>query len=171
VIHDDRTYLLRVETNVAQKGVWEYGRIYSGLRTTKRRRRILQREKMKEGTAKLEKDSKEGRGYSSGCRLREEDEDNNEPVSEGCPAKKRARTDNKLTRTSGEECKCGGKDHKRISSMKCPWKGQSKEAVAQNYAKRLESQETMVLRASQSSSGPTGNPTVSNENNVQSTSK
>ncbi len=80
---------------------------------------------MIDGTEKMEKDEKEGCGYSSGIRMRNtnEEEDDKERT------KKRARTDNnKLTRNSGEECKCGGKkDHKRISFLKCPWKGQSQE--------------------------------------------
>ncbi len=92
-------------------------------------------------------------------------------MSEDCPAKRARKDNNKLSWTSGEECKCGGKDHKRISSSKCPWKGQSKEAVAQNYVKRLEGLERIVLRASHASSRPTGNPAKGNENQVQSTSK
>jgi hypothetical protein len=44
----------------------------------------------------------------------------------------------KLTRTSSEESNCGGKDHKHISLLKCPWKGQSQEEVAQNYVHRLK---------------------------------
>jgi hypothetical protein len=44
----------------------EYGRTYSGLRKVKTRRRIKQRDRMIEGTKKMELDAKEGREYSSG---------------------------------------------------------------------------------------------------------
>ena len=38
-----------------------------------------------------------------------------------------------LTRKSGDKCKCGGQDHRRVTSSKCPWQGQSKEEVAANW--------------------------------------
>jgi hypothetical protein len=44
----------------------EYGRMYSGLRKVKRRRRIKQRDRMIEGTKKMVLDANEGRGYSLG---------------------------------------------------------------------------------------------------------
>jgi hypothetical protein len=61
--------------------------------------------------------------------------------SEEKKKKKKARTgepnNNQLTRRTAKECKCGGGNHKRISSSRCPWKGLSKEEVAQNYEKRM----------------------------------
>jgi hypothetical protein len=45
--------------------------------------------------------------------------------------------DNQRTRSLKNECKCGGIDHKRISSSRCPWKGLLKEEVAQNYENRI----------------------------------
>jgi hypothetical protein len=44
----------------------EYGRKYSGLRKVKIMRRIKQRDRMIEGTKKMELDAKEGREYSLG---------------------------------------------------------------------------------------------------------
>jgi hypothetical protein len=93
---------------------------------------------MIEGTKKMELDAKEGRGYSSGIRMRDENKDRQS--EEKKRKKKRARTetanDNQLTRTTRTECKCGGSDHKRITSLRCPWRGLSKVEVAQNYEKR-----------------------------------
>jgi hypothetical protein len=117
----------------------EYGRMYSGLRSVKRRRRMKQRDRMIEGTRKMELDAKEGRGYSSGIRMRDESKDGQS--EEKKRKKKRARTettnDNQLTRTTRTECKCGGSDHKRITSLRCPWRGLSKVEVARNYEKRM----------------------------------
>ena len=86
---------------------------------------------------KLEEDAKAGMAYSSGIRIRMGD-GNDEEGEE--PKKKRARKqgNNKLTRKCSDECKCGGRDHQRTSSSKCPWKGLSKIQVAENYVKRLE---------------------------------
>ena len=100
---------------------------------------MKQRDRMIEGTKKVELDAKEGRGYSSGIRMRDENKDGQS--EEKKRKKKRARTepanDNQLTRTTRTECKCGGSDHKRITSLRCPWRGLSKVEVAQNYAQRL----------------------------------
>jgi hypothetical protein len=117
----------------------EYGRTYSGLRKVKRRRRIKQRDRMIEGTKKMELDAKEGRECSSGIRLRDVGKNGD---SEEKKSKKKARTgepnNNQLTRgTAREQYKCGGDNHKRISSSRCPWKGLSKEDVTQNYEKRM----------------------------------
>jgi hypothetical protein len=94
---------------------------------------------MIEGTKKMEMDAKEGRGYSSGIRMR--DEGKNGDSEEKKRNKKKARTgepnNNPLTRSTPKECKCGGVDHKRISSSRCPWKGLTKVEVAQNCAKRM----------------------------------
>jgi hypothetical protein len=46
----------------------EYGRMYKGLQSVKRRRRINQGQKMIDGCKKMEKDEKEGRGYSTTMR-------------------------------------------------------------------------------------------------------
>ncbi len=100
---------------------------------------MKQRDRMIEGTKKMELDAKEGRGYSSGIRMHDENKDGQS--EEKKRKKKRARTetanDNQLTRTTRTECKCGGSDHKRITSLRCPWRGLSKVEVARNYEKRL----------------------------------
>jgi hypothetical protein len=113
---------------------------------------------MIEGTEKMEKDEKEGRGYSLAICMQDNEEEDVQPRA------KRARTQqqDRLTWISGEECKCGGKDHKRISSSKCPWKGQSQEVVTQNYERRLEKR-NLSLRVSQTTTAPTGNPTGESE--------
>jgi hypothetical protein len=78
----------------------EYGWIYSGLHRVKVRCRIKQRERMVKGIDKMEKDMKDGRGYSSGICLC--DDDGNEEGEE--PTSKRARRsdNNKLTRKSSD---------------------------------------------------------------------
>jgi hypothetical protein len=81
-IHENRPDLLRVEMDV------EYGRMYSGLRKVKRRRRIKQRDRMIEGTTKMELDAKEGRGYSSGIQMPESEERKRKKKK----ARKRSRT-------------------------------------------------------------------------------
>jgi hypothetical protein len=149
----------------------EYGRIYSGLRHVKRRRRIKQRDSMIEGSKKLEEDAKAGMAYSSGIRMRDGDDEEGEE-----PKKKRARKqgNNKLTRKCSDECKCGGRDHQRTSSSKCPWKGLSKIQVAENYVKRLEGkagEEKSEKSENCTTSDPTANPVEDEIILVQSTSK
>ena len=79
----------------------------------------------------MELDAKEGRGYSSGIIMRDEGKNGD---SEEKKRNKKARTgeanNNQLTRRTAKECKCGGEDHKRISSSRCPWRGLSKVEVA-----------------------------------------
>jgi hypothetical protein len=108
---------------------------------------------MIEGTKKMEEDAKEGRDYSSGIRLHED----NEAEGENRPRKKRQTKDNnQLTTTaqrSSEGCRCGGVDHKQISSLKCPWKGMSKSEVSENYAQRQK--EKMKETAPTSPTNPT----------------
>jgi hypothetical protein len=43
-----------------------------------------------------------------------------------------------VTRRKAASCKCGGDDHKRITSSKCPWKGLSTKVVCKNYEQRLK---------------------------------
>jgi hypothetical protein len=151
-------------TSCGLRRMWkkkEYGRMYSGLRTVKRRRRMKQRDRMIEGTAKMEKDAKEGRGYSSGVRMR--DDTKNEDSEERKRNKKKARTakqnNNTLTGQAGKECKCGGDDHQRVSSVNCPWKGLTKVEVARKYKKRMS--EIVVPRNSdENRSEPTTEPTL-----------
>jgi hypothetical protein len=68
--------------------------------------------------------------------------ENEETEESERPKKKRAKgthdNNNKPTRKSKEECKCGGKDHKRPTSSKCPWQGLSPVEVSENYGKLLE---------------------------------
>jgi uncharacterized protein (UPF0333 family) len=78
--------------------------------------------------------------YSSGLRLRGENDETEEEESER-PKKKAKGThnnNNKPTRVSKEECKCGQRDHKRTSSSKCPWQKLSPGEVSENYARRME---------------------------------
>jgi hypothetical protein len=55
--------------------------------------------------------------------------------------KKKARTgepnNNPPTQCTAKECKCGGDDHKQISSLRCPWRGLAKVEVARKYEKRM----------------------------------
>jgi hypothetical protein len=64
--------------------------------------------------------------------------------SENGPTRKKARTEqqrkNPLTRLAlgkTKECKCGKKDHMRVSSLSFPWRGLSKVEVTQKYPKRI----------------------------------
>ncbi len=56
----------------------------------------------------------------------------------GCeqPVRKKAKANNSLTST--QDCKCGDRDHQRVSSRNCPWKGLSKKEVLLNYEKRMK---------------------------------
>jgi hypothetical protein len=116
----------------------EYGRVYSGSKTVKQRRRIHQREKMIEGIMKMETDARNGMAYSSAIRL----EDDEEEKEENCErqARKKAKTSNnprtRVTREKEKSCKCGGEDHMRTTSSKCPWQGLSPKVVCQNYEQR-----------------------------------
>jgi hypothetical protein len=93
-----------------------------------------------EGTKKLKEDALEGMEYSSGLRLRGENDETEEESER--PKKKRAKgthdNNNKPTRKSKEECKCGGKDHKHPPSFKCPWQGLLPVEVSENYGRLLE---------------------------------
>jgi hypothetical protein len=112
----------------------EYGRMYSGLKKVKLRRRLAARTKMSEGVEKLKLDSAEGRCYSSGIRLEEGDNDGE------LPARKKTKANNPRT-GSQPECKCGSRDHQRVSSRSCPWKDLSKSELARNYEERMREKE------------------------------
>ena len=71
----------------------EYGCMYKGLRRVKKHRRLAARNKMMEGVAKMELDEKEGRGYASGRRLKDEGD------KEGEQPRKKMRRNNTLTST------------------------------------------------------------------------
>jgi hypothetical protein len=122
----------------------EYGRFYQATKKVKQRRRIKQREKMIDGIKKMEKDAEDGMAYSSGIRLDDDGEENNGNCEE--PARKKARrtTSNKnkctslTSRKKEEGCKCGGRDHQRIMSSKCPWQGLLQEVVCENYSGGLK---------------------------------
>jgi hypothetical protein len=81
----------------------------------------------------MEADMKDGMVHSSAIHLK----DNKEEKEENCeePARKKAKTSsNQCTSVTRKKeaarCKCGGGDHKRItSSKKCPWKGLSTKIV------------------------------------------
>ncbi len=124
----------------------EYGRMYSAKKTVKQRRRINAGQKMIEGVKKMEANVRDGMAYSSAIRL--EDDDGEERDGEE-PAKKKAKkTINKKKRTSSskkkkeEGCKCGGRDHQRITSGKCPWKGLSTSEISENYERRVQKMKT-----------------------------
>jgi hypothetical protein len=63
----------------------------------------------------------------------EEEDGNNKP--DGELIVKGARATGGQERTS-HECKCGGRDHQRTTSTKCPWQNLSKSVVAGNYEER-----------------------------------
>lgn len=155
----------------------EFGRIYSGLRKVKLRRRIKIRDKMADGTKQLEDDVNEGREYSSGMRMRGENEVEGEE-GESRPRKRARRVNNnQLTRTSREGCKCGAMDHKRTSSSNCPWYGLPRKEVAANYARKQEesAREEAAEEAANPGTGEAVDPTDDNfevpVDSVQSTSK
>jgi hypothetical protein len=115
---------------------------------------------MIEGTTKMELDAKEGRGYSSGIRMCEERK--NGEIEERKRNKREARTDkqgdNPLMRVMKKECKCGSKEnYRQISLLRCPWKGLSKEEVAQKYEKRM-SKKVVPLNCDESTVDPTTEP-------------
>jgi hypothetical protein len=91
----------------------EYGRMYSGLKRVHLARRLAARTKLVDGVAKIISDKKEGRGYLSGRRMKEEGEGEHK-------ARKKARVNNPLT---AGECKCGSRDHQRVTSKSCPYFG------------------------------------------------
>ena len=66
--------------------------MYCGLWKVKLMRRTKQRDRMIEGTKKMELDAKEGRGYSSGIRMQEEGKE--EDSEERKRKKKKTKTAN-----------------------------------------------------------------------------
>jgi hypothetical protein len=118
-------------TQLLFSGLWrmwrkkEYGRVYSVSQTVKTRHRIHQRENMIIGIKKMEKDAEDGMAYLSGICLEDAQEDNDGNCDEADRKRERTTT-NKNKRTSltsrkkEEECNCGGRDHQRITSSKCP---------------------------------------------------
>jgi hypothetical protein len=135
----------------------EYGQSYSGLASTKRRRCINQRDRMIDGTKKMEEDAKDGgRGYSSGIHMQNGNKD-----SENGPPRKKAR----LALGKTKECKCGKKDHMRVSPGSCPWRGLSKVEVTRKYALRLAENDVSPHYANRSE--PTAEPTSECTGNVE----
>jgi hypothetical protein len=127
-------------------GLWrkkEYPRMRQKKKKVKLDRRLQTRKKMLEGVAKVEKDVDAGQGYALGIRIAASDENGKEndkmkANSGQQEARKRARTannnaDNK--RTAGVACnRCGGWDHKRVSSKHCQWRGLSAKEVAEKVS-------------------------------------
>jgi hypothetical protein len=98
----------------------------------------MARTKLIDGVAKIENDEKEGRGYASGRRVKDEGEGEH-------PARKKARVNNPLT---AGECKCGAQDHRRVTLLKsCPWKGLTNSEVLKNYERRLKGCEVSEVTA------------------------
>ena len=134
----------------------ERRRIHQGLKTVRLDRRIVARTKMIEGVAKQEKDVKEGRAYASGIGLEVASDATNDLLNEkrlsGEPTikKKRANTEteayNNNKRTTSSTCKCGGRDHKRVSSKDCPWKGLSKDEISKKCAERKVSENVQIMQ-------------------------
>jgi hypothetical protein len=104
-------------TELTFSGLWwmwrkkEYGRMYSGLKRVRLACRLAARTKLIDGVAEIISDKKEGRGYSSGRRMRDEG------VGEH-KARKKARVNNPLTKG---ECKCGSREYQRVTSKSCPY--------------------------------------------------
>ncbi len=119
----------------------EYGRMYTGLRRVKKRRRLAARTKMIKGVAKMEADEEAGRSYASGRNVRDGEEEGEEPKRK--KTKKDRADNNSLTGS----CKCGALDHQRVSSKSCPWKGLSKKEILENYERRMK-----VVRAEEPAS-------------------
>jgi hypothetical protein len=122
----------------------EYSRIYLGLQKVKKHWQLTARNKMIDGVAKMELDSKEeGWWYASSIHVEVECDIERDTEGEQ-PAKKKARqVNNPLTNTQEGGCKCGADYHKRVTSKNCPWKGWSKTVVSQNYERRLTSLKKM----------------------------
>ena len=123
----------------------EYGRIYKGLKRVKRHRRVGKRKKLTKGTTKMEQDTKSGRMYSTGLRLQDEKinkDDCEEPRMKKNKTHDNVQTTNNNQPTSNRNnkgaCKCGGRDHKRVLSKKCPWNGLSKVEVLKYCEPRVE---------------------------------
>ena len=98
----------------------------------------------------MEADRQTGMAYSSGISIDGDEEEECEQQ----PATKRAKSNNKKptsTKKKEECCKCGGQDHQRITSSKCPWKGLGLKEVLANYAQRMK--ETK-MRSSESKQEP-----------------
>jgi hypothetical protein len=153
----------------------EYGRMYQGRKEVKKMRRIQQREKMIEGIRKMEADVVKGMAYSSGIRIQGDDEGKEEGELDcQAPATKKARTkrtssSKSTTRESNQEgCKCGQRDHKRITSSKCPWKGLCAEEVSAKYEQRMKQQKMSISSFSECTAEPCANGTAVN---AQSSSK
>jgi hypothetical protein len=113
----------------------EYRRMYSGLKRVHLACRLAARTKLVDGIAKIISDKKEGRGYSSGRRMKQEGE--GEHI-----ARKKARVNNPLT---AGECKCGSRDHQRVTSKSCPYFGLTKSEVSKNYENRLKECEVIAI--------------------------
>jgi hypothetical protein len=106
--------------------------MYTGLKRIRLACPLAARNKMIDGITKMKKDEKEGRGYYSGRRFKEEDLEGEQP------ARKMERVNNSLTREQQEGCKCGAQDHQQVTLKNCPWKGLSKKEIFDNYEKAMK---------------------------------
>jgi hypothetical protein len=120
----------------------EYGRIYKGLKSVKRRRRLAATFKMTDGCAKLKADREAGAIYSTGIGVEEGDD-----VEVEEPTRKKARRNNPLTSPQQEGCKCGSLDHRRFTLKNCPWYGFSKKEVQAKYVNRQKEFEVLAPMA------------------------
>jgi hypothetical protein len=118
----------------------EYGRIYKGEKSVKRRRRLAATMKMTDGCTKMKEDAEAGACYGTGICVEGEDD----VEVEVQPKKKRARRNNPLTSAQQVGCKCGGLDHSRVNSKKCPWRGLSKKEHEAKYENRMKECEVVV---------------------------
>jgi hypothetical protein len=113
----------------------EYGRMYSGLKSVRLRRRLAMRTKMEKGITKMKADKTDGRYYASGMRVGGDDVEGEQPAKK----KKKAppRSNNPLLTKAQMGCKCGAVDHQRVTSKSCPWYGLTKQERLENYEKRM----------------------------------
>jgi hypothetical protein len=95
----------------------EYGRMRQGQKKDKLDRRLQMRKKIIEGVTKMEKGRMAGQAYASEIQMAgsEEENDNERPAARK-RAKKANNTQENHKCTTGVTCKCGGQDHKRVSS-------------------------------------------------------
>jgi hypothetical protein len=123
----------------------EYLRMRQQQRQYKVDRRIKLRTAMIEGVKKQEKDVRDGRAYDSGIRMAdgtENENDDNEQSGEAGASKTTTKSKSENKRTSNDACRCGGRDHKRITSNLCPWFGLSKAQILEKCDENVNNEQS-----------------------------
>jgi hypothetical protein len=88
------------------------------------------------------------------------------------PATKRGNnTQDNNKRTTSATCKCGGRDHKRVSSKECPWRGLSKKEIAEKCVEIKIMKQSSHVENENCTQDPTTDPSLDLDKIVQSTSK